>query len=117
MGDRKITPDGKIDTVAEFQARRAEVWRRVRTWFVIIVASFAFLIFYCRDVLPEPTLHFWLCFPAFLLVIAGIAYCTFVWKRFYRCPKCEVPIMQTSGARRSVPLDPDVCENCGARLR
>ena len=106
-----------MDTVAEFQKRRAATWRYVRFSIVVMLAGFLVLLFRCEGVLPEPTSQFWICFIAFAFVAAAIVHIAFAWKRFYRCPSCEAPVMNSIRRGGDVPLNPSVCPNCGARLR
>ena len=105
-----------MDTIAEFQARRTEVWRRVRPSIIAMLVSFGVLFVFCDSVLPEPTRRFWLCFLAMLVVAGAIVHITVVWKRLYRCPACETPIMNPMSRGGDVPLNPRSCPNCGAQL-
>ena len=82
-----------------------------------MLAGFLALSFFCTGVKPEPTAHFWICFIAFLLVAVAIVHITFAWKRFYRCPSCEIPVKSSLKHGGDVPFNPDVCPNCGVRLR
>lgn len=106
-----------MDTVAEFQQRRAKTWRHVRFSIFVMLASFLVLFFHCEGVQPEPTPRFWICFIASALVVATIAHISFAWKRSYRCPICEVPVMNSAMHGGNVPFNPNVCPNCGARLK
>ena len=106
-----------MDTVAEFQMRRAKTWRHVRFSIFVMLAGFLVLLFHCEGVRPEPTSRFWICFIAFVLVAAAIVHITFTWKRLYRCPSCEAPIQNSFVHGGDVPFNPDVCPNCGVRLR
>ena len=106
-----------MDTVAEFQKRRAKTWRHVRFSIFIMLAGFLVFFFHCEGVRPEPTSHFWICFIAFVFIAAAIAHISFTWKRAYRCPGCEVPVMDSAMRGGNVPFNPSVCPNCGVRLK
>ncbi len=54
------------------------------------------------------------CIVAFAAVFVAIAHTIFTWKRLYRCPSCEAPVKDHANR---VPLDPEACPNCGARLK
>ena len=106
-----------MDTIAKFQERRAETWRRVRIPVIVMLAGFLVLFFFSEGVRPEPTLRFWISFIAFISVVGAVAYVTFTWKRLYRCPECEAPVQNSFLRGGDVPLNPDSCPNCGVRLR
>ena len=71
---------------------------------------------FCDGVTAEPTRKFWVCFSAFLAVVVAIAHITFTWKRLYRCPACETPVMNPLSRGGDVPFNPRACPNCGAKL-
>ena len=106
-----------MDTAGEFQKRRANTWRHVRYSALVMLVGLLVLSFHCEGVRPESTSHFWICFIAFVLVAAAIAHISFTWKRLYRCPSCDVPVQNSFMKGGEIPLNPDVCPNCGARLR
>jgi hypothetical protein len=107
-----------MDTVKEFQRRRAKTWRFVRIPMLAMVVGFIVLGVQCNGHLdPGPDSHFQICFIVVFIVMASIAFMTFCWNRWYRCPECEEPIMSGGIGGRSVPINPDSCPNCGARLR
>jgi DNA-directed RNA polymerase subunit RPC12/RpoP len=99
-----------MDTVAEFQSRRMETWRRVRFSLAVMAVGFGYLLFGCSGAGTMSTL----CIVAFAAVAVAIGHATFTWKRLYRCPACEEPVKDNEG---SVSLNPKACPNCGAKLR
>lgn len=109
-------PNDAMDTVAEFQKRRAAMWRHTRISIAIILIGIIVSFFHCKGVQPEPGLRFWICLLSFLAVAAAIVHVTFAWKRLYRCPSCEVPVMNSLKRGGMVPFNPKDCPNCGVRL-
>jgi hypothetical protein len=97
-----------MDTVAEFQSRRMETWRRVRLSLAVMAVGFVYLLFGCAGADSN------LCIVAFAAVAVAIGHAAFTWKRYYRCPACEEPVRDSEG---SVPLNPKTCFNCGAKLK
>ena len=111
-----LKPDAReLETIAEFQERRLETWRRVRVSLIAVVSGFAVLFFVCRGAHGTGD-RFWLCAAAFAGVAIGIVHVTWTWKRFYRCPECEEALQMPFSQGGEVPLDPRACPNCGARL-
>ena len=106
-----------MDTIAEFQARRREAWRRIKYSVVIMLTGFAILFIFCVGAHSEATPRFWICGVAFAAVAIAIGHMAFTWKRMYRCPACEMPIMNRLSEGGDVPLNPRECPNCGAKLR
>ena len=103
-------------TIEEFQERRAETWRRTRFPIVVMLAGFAYL-FTCQECFDGPSRKLWSCMMAFFAVAGSIIHVTFTVKRFYRCPACEEMVRHSFIEGGEVPLDPDECPSCHARLR
>jgi energy-converting hydrogenase Eha subunit F len=106
-----------MDTVAEFQKRRAKTWRHVRFSFLVMLASLLVLVFDCAAERPERTPDTWLCFIAFVLFAGTIVHITFAVNRFYRCPCCESVIQDSFWDEGGIPWDPDVCPRCHVGLK
>ena len=93
------------------------VWRQGRFSALVVFAGFLVLFFYCPSAPPDAISSFWICFGTFFFLGAAIAHISFTWKRSYRCPSCEIPVMNRLKHGGTVPFNPAVCPNCGVRLR
>jgi hypothetical protein len=104
------------DSAAEFQARRRETWRIIRSSVFVTVAGFVvfFVVFESSNLFGELwTLN--LIFGTFLVLLFAIARISLTVTRLYRCPVCNTVPMGTG--RDGVLVNPDVCPTCGARLK
>jgi uncharacterized membrane protein len=120
-------------TVKAFKQRRREMWRANRVWWLVFaIGMVGFeLPFYLErshvhttrsgfsmkqtlSTKDETEGEFTLGLVSFVVAGIGLIGVTVGVRRFYRCPKCEsVPL--TWG--RGLELLPDVCRQCGAKLR
>ena len=103
------------EVVSEFQKRRDETWRRAKIPALVMLVGFAVLLMFPKGH-PESGAQFWTLAGAFSAVAAAIGYLAFTWKRLYRCPNCEAPVMNSLRRGGDVPLNPDSCPSCGAVL-
>ena len=104
------------DTViAEFQRRRNKTWQLTRPWFLVVAVGFGgFVIPFLFEISELWTLN--LVFGGFIVAAVGIIRMTFIWKREYRCPACNRPII-IPGQYSGVPVDPEECPRCGVRFK
>ena len=99
-------PDEEI--AEEFQERRRDTFDRAKPWLVFLAAGFGgFLIVHWGK------LDDFFAIVAMVFAFIGVFGTVTVVKNSYRCPVCEEPVWDNDG----VPLDPDTCPHCKARLK
>lgn|SRR5580698_7254849 len=130
---REIKMNAVPWTVKAFKQRRREMWRANRFWWLLIaIGIIGFEIpFYLershvhttrsglsvkQTLSPEDETEGEFTLELFSFIIAGIGLTgiTVGVRRYFRCPKCESIPMTWS---RGLELFPDVCRQCGAKLR
>jgi len=100
------------DSVARFQDRRSEAWRRSGRWAFGIVPIFVVIPILGSLEASGPVL-FW----SIVIPVAGLAfYSAFrivtTVNRLYRCPACEKLVTEKDG----IALNPSSCPYCGTAL-
>ena len=113
------------DVSAEFQRRRAQVWRTSRWWIGIGLVSAVLFMFVPKGSDTELTVgQFTLGLVCFILLGAAIVALVIAIRRNYRCPRCDTVPMRTVGSagerislESMVMLNPSRCAACGAILR
>ena len=101
------------DHAAEFRARQAETWQKSRLWLALMLGGFAWA-FFVGDLDSDSPPRLWVAaLLSFGVAGLSIVMVTRVWAEHYRCPNCERLILEEGG----VPLFPEECSHCHAKLR
>lgn len=113
------------DLTDSFQKVRAETWRAIRIWVLVLVPSTVAFFMLSRDEAENMApLRFYSAMGVFLIIFASsLAILIKAWER-YRCPGCgEVPMASwfTTGSTNfgwhsGVSFNPERCDHCGAIL-
>lgn len=116
----------EIDVSAEFTRRRTATWRATRLWLLMAALAAAGFALGPKGSDADMSRNQFT-FMVICLLVVGTAMVVVILavQKHYRCPRCDsVPMTRfgtvgTAGLslKSWVDLSPEVCPNCGARLR
>ena len=110
----------------EWQNRRSATWRATRFWLFIVAicgVTFWYLAKTPANDMTGPQLL--ATFSVFILLMVAVLAVIFRTQKLFRCPSCNAVPRATwatfgptsLGIHSGIPLNPEHCSNCGARLR